>query len=100
MKHTHPKEYTDELDAAFPLAKHDFCNGDNCVVETSVRDEVFLNQCGLCDMSYCTAHFDAHECVKKKQTIEVLQGQPWVADWDEKPGSAFDLLDLPGIGSG
>ncbi len=93
MGEAYPKEYTDELEAAFLIGKHDFCSDDQCLVETSVQDNVFLNQCGICEFSFCKDHVDAHVCVSKKKTVETLTRQSWAAGWEEKPGSAFDLLD-------
>ncbi len=52
-----------------------------------------MNLCGNCEYSFCKDHFEGHICISRKKTVETLTKQSWAADWKEKPGSAFDLLD-------
>ena len=94
-----PQEYTDELETAYTLGKHDCCHHDQCTVEVNVQEDIFVNLCGYCESRYCKDHWDGHICIPKKKPVEILTKQPWAEDWKEKPGSAFELLDSLPSGS-
>ncbi len=94
-----PQEYTDELETVYLPGKHDFCNQDQCTVATNVQKDIFMNLCGVCEYSFCKDHWEKHICIPRTKPVETLTKQSWAADWQEKPGSAFDLLDSLPLGS-
>ena len=76
-----------------------FCHEDNCVVCTDVQTDVYLNRCVICDFSYCLLQLPTHTCIGKEEE-RTLESKPWDSQWDEKPGSLFDLIDRTGTDTG